>query len=294
MKMLLIYNPHAGKSQIKNYLWEILDIFTKNGYLVTTYPTQAQSDAYEKIKSLGAEYDIIVVSGGDGTLNEGVRGMMELPKRDTHIFGYIPAGTVNDFASSLGIPKHMPDAARNIINGSPFACDVGKFQEKYFSYVAAFGAFTEVSYETSQEQKNILGHLAYVLQGIKKLSSLTDYSLTIEYDEKLIEGKFIFGMISNSYSVAGIKCNDNLKVSLNDGQFEALFIKVPENLMDLQAAVTDLLRQNFQSPYFVTLRAKKIAIVSDEKVAWTIDGEYGGEYLKTEIEVCPKQLNILV
>lgn len=294
MKMLFVYNPHAGKAQIKNHLWEILDIFTKNQYLVTAYPTQAQSDAYERIKSLGTDYDVIVVSGGDGTLNEGVRGMMELPKGETRIFGYIPAGTVNDFASSLGIPKHMTDAAKNIVNGTPFVCDVGKFQEKYFSYVAAFGAFTEVSYETSQEQKNMLGHLAYVLQGIKKLSSLTDYHLTIEYDGKSTEGKFIFGMVSNSYSVAGIKCNDNLKVSLDDGLFEAVFIKVPENILDLQATVTDLLRQNFQSSYFVTLRAKKITIMSGEKIAWTLDGEYGGEYLKTEIEVCPKQLNILV
>lgn len=294
MKMLFVYNPHAGKAQIKNHLWEILDIFTKNGYLVTTYPTQAQSDAYEKIKAIGEQYDIVVVSGGDGTLNEGVRGMMELPKRDAPVFGYIPAGTVNDFASSLGIPKYMPDAAKMIVDGSPFFCDVGKFQEKYFSYVAAFGAFTEVSYETSQEQKNMLGNLAYVLQGIKKLSSLTEYALTIRYNRREIEGKFIFGMISNSYSVAGIKCNDNLKVSLNDGRFEAVFIKVPENLMDIQLMVGDLLRQNFQSPYFVTFRAKKITILSEEKVAWTIDGEYGGEYLKTEIEVCPKQLNILV
>lgn len=294
MKMLFVYNPHAGKAQIKSHLWEILDIFTKNKYLVTAYPTQAQSDAYEKIKSIGADYDIIVVSGGDGTLNEGVRGMMELPKKDTHIFGYIPAGTVNDFASSLGIPKYMPDAAKRIVSGSPFVCNVGKFQEKYFSYVAAFGAFTEVSYETSQEQKNMLGHLAYVLQGIMKISSLTDYYLTIEYDGKFTEGKFIFGMVSNSYSVAGIKCNDNQKVRLDDGLFEGIFIKVPENLMDLQATITDLLRQNFQSQYFVTLRAKKITITSDEKVAWTLDGEYGGEYLKTEIEVCPKQLNILV
>lgn len=294
MKMLFVYNPHAGKAQIKNYLWEILDIFTKNDYLVTVYPTQAQSDAYEKIKSIGTEYDVIVVSGGDGTLNEGVRGMMELPKGDNRIFGYIPAGTVNDFASSLGIPKHMPDAAQSIVSGSPFVCDVGKFQEKYFSYVAAFGAFTEVSYETSQEQKNMLGNLAYVLQGIKKISSLTEYHLTIEYDNKFTEGCFIFGMISNSNSVAGIKCNDNLRVSLNDGLFEALFIKVPDNLIELQATVSDLLRQNFQSPYFVTLRAKNIKIISEEKIAWTLDGEYGGEYMKTEIEVCPKQLNILV
>ncbi len=294
MKMLFLYNPYAGKAQIKNHLCEILDIFTKNGYFVTAYPTQAQSDAYEKIKSFGAEYDVVVVSGGDGTLNEGVRGMMELQGESTCVFGYIPAGTVNDFAFSLGIPKYMPDAARNIVNGSPFLCDVGKFQERYFSYVAAFGAFTEVSYETSQEQKNMLGHLAYVLQGIKKLSSLTEYHLTIEHDGKFTDGEFIFGMVSNSYSVAGIKCNDNRKVNLDDGLFETIFIKVPENLLDLQATITDLLRQNFQSPYLVTLRARKIIIISDEKIAWTLDGEYGGEYLKTAIEVCPKRLNILV
>lgn len=294
MKLLFVYNPHAGKAQIKNYLLEIIDIFTKNEYLVTAYPTQSSLDAYEKIKTIGAEYDLIVVSGGDGTLNEGVRGMMELPKNVSHIFGYIPAGTVNDFASSLGIPKFMPDAARNIINGSIFSSDIGKFQEKYFSYIAAFGAFTDVPYETSQEQKNMLGQLAYLLEGIKKISSLTKYHLTVEYDGKTTEGEFIFGMISNSNSVAGIKCSDNLRVSLNDGLFEVLFIKFPNSLLELQSMIGDLLWQNFQSPYFVTLRAKKIRITSEEKIAWTLDGEYGGEYFKSEIEVCPKQLNILV
>ena len=200
-KMLFIYNPNAGTGKLKPKLADVLDIFTKSGYEVTVYPTQKRYDAAEKIQESGSQYDLIVCSGGDGTLDEAVTGMQlcncKVP------LGYIPAGTTNDFATSLGIPKDILEAAETAVNGTVFPCDVGMFGEDYFAYIAAFGLFTDVSYATDQNVKNVLGHMAYILEGAKRVFNIPSYKIKITHDGEVIEDEFIFGMVTNSRSVGG-------------------------------------------------------------------------------------------
>ena len=211
-KMLFIYNPMAGKEQIKNKLSEIIQIFCKEGFEVTIFATRGREDATKIIEKKGERYDYIVCSGGDGTMNEVATGIMKLEKRP--ICGYIPAGTVNDFASSLKIPRVMKNAASLIADGDVFNCDMGKFNDRYFTYVAGFGAFTEVSYQTPQEWKNALGKAAYFIEALKHIADIKPHHMKIEYDGGVIEDEFILGLISNSVSVAGYKYYEKKNIKM--------------------------------------------------------------------------------
>ena len=211
-KMLFIYNPMAGKEQIKNKLSEIIQIFCKEGFEVTIFATRGREDATKIIEKKGERYDYIVCSGGDGTMNEVATGLMKLEKRP--ICGYIPAGTVNDFASSLKIPRVMKNAASLIADGDVFNCDMGKFNDRYFTYVAGFGAFTEVSYQTPQEWKNALGKAAYFIEALKHIADIKPHHMKIEYDGGVIEDEFILGLISNSVSVAGYKYYEKKNIKM--------------------------------------------------------------------------------
>ncbi|MDO4542505.1 MAG: YegS/Rv2252/BmrU family lipid kinase, partial [Bacillota bacterium] len=222
-KMLFLYNPKAGRSAIKTKLAEILNILTAGGYDIFVHPSQAPMDMQNFVVERGREFDVIVTSGGDGSLNETINGLMRLEKPP--VLGYIPTGTVNDFAASHGISKNMLVAARDIVDGKMVKTDIGKFNDNYFSYVAAFGAFTDVSYDTPQEAKNILGRTAYILEGIKRLPTLHSHHLTVEHDGEIIEGDFIYGMASNSLSVGGMKLGTQTSISMNDGYFEAGLVK---------------------------------------------------------------------
>ena len=202
-KMLFVYNPKAGKAKIKNKLADILDVFAASGFEVTVYPTRKKGDAVEIVAKRKPIYDLVVCSGGDGTLDEVVTGMTESSFRTP--IGYIPAGSTNDFGGSLHLPKNMIEAAENVVRGKNFPCDVGAFNNDVFVYIEAFGIFTEVSYETDQEIKNALGHMAYVLEGMKRLPNVRPHHLKVTYDDKVIEDDFIFGMITNSVSVGGFK-----------------------------------------------------------------------------------------
>lgn len=279
--LLFIINPSAGKKQIKNKLFEIVDLFVKADYQVRVYPTQAKADAIRVIQEEGEAYDLIVCAGGDGTLDEVVTGIMKSGYQKP--IGYIPCGTTNDFARSLGIPKDPIRAAKRIIKYKPTPIDVGYFDNKYFIYVAAFGAFTEVPYTTPQETKNFLGHMAYVLEGIRSVPTLTSYHLKIEYDDNIIEDDFFFGMITNSLTVGGFS-NPNSKIALlDDGMYEALLVKYPTNPIDLQATATAYLMGEFNPEYMYQFRAKKIVIDSPEEITWTLDGEFGGSASHAEI-----------
>lgn len=201
-KLLFIFNPHSGKGLIKNKLLEIVDIMVKADYEVTIYPTQSKGDAQNHVREEAKNYDLIVCSGGDGTLDEAVSGMMESEEKT--LLGYIPAGSTNDFANSLRIPKSMLKAANVAVKGRRFPVDIGYFNGDSFVYVAAFGLFTAVSYQTSQQLKNVLGHAAYILEGMKQLLDIPVYKMRVEYDDEVLEDEFIYGMITNSISVGGI------------------------------------------------------------------------------------------
>ena len=273
-KLLFVYNPHSGKCQILTHLAEIIDIFTKGGYEVTAHPTQARDDAMETVRRRAADFDLIVSSGGDGTTNETIKGIMEsgcnIP------VGIIPAGTMNDFASSIGIPKYMPDAARVIAGGTPRYVDIGAFNGRYFTYVAGFGAFTEVSYQTPQEWKNALGKAAYFIEALKHIADIKPHHMKIEYDDGVIEGEFILGLISNSVSVAGYKYYEKKNIKMDDGLFEALLIKSLKNPIELQQVLNALLSKQLDADNMCYLSSSFLHIISDDDVKWTLDGEDGG------------------
>lgn len=291
-KLLFIFNPHSGKAQIKNKLLAIVDIMVKAEYEVTVYPTQSRSDASRMAGEQAANYDLVVCSGGDGTLDEVVSGMMECPRRIP--LGYIPAGSTNDFANSLKIPKDMEKAAQIAVGGRKFSCDVGKFNEKPFVYVAAFGIFTEVSYSTKQEWKNILGHAAYLLEGAKSLHSIASYHMRVEHDGEIIEGEFIFGMITNSNSVGGFKNMTGKNVELDDGLFEVTLIHMPKNPMELNAILASLTNLIDDTDLIDSFKSSQVSFLSEEEVPWTLDGEFGGSTREVTVRNEQRALDIMV
>lgn len=293
-RLLFIYNAHAGKGLIRNKLVDILDTFVKAGYEVTAYPTQRSQDAKEKTEKEAGDYDLLVCSGGDGTLDEVVTGMMKREKKIP--IGYIPAGSTNDFANSLGLPRNMLQAANVAVNGEVFQSDVGAFNEDSFVYIAAFGIFTDVSYLTSQEIKNVLGHMAYILEGVKRLYSVRSYRMKVIYgeEEQIIEDEFLFGMVTNSRSVGGFKSIIGKHVVLDDGVFEVTLIKKPTNPLELQEIISALLVKEINTKHMYTFRTGRIRFVCDETIPWTLDGEFGGDHREVLIENHRRAMKIMV
>lgn len=291
-KVLFVYNPHAGKAKIKNYLYEILDIFAKAGFEVTAYPTQEQKEAVGIVIDCVENYDMLVCSGGDGTLDEVVTGMLRSGKNVP--IGYLPAGSTNDFATSLMIPKNMIKAAWVIAREKLYPCDIGRFNKDVFVYIAAFGLFTNVSYETKQEVKNVLGHLAYVLEGMKHFNVNKSYHIHLKSDEIEIEDDFMFGMITNSTSVGGFKKITGKCVDLNDGLFEVTLIKKPKNPAELNHILSSLMGKNINTEYMYCFKSAKIQIVSEEEISWTLDGEFGGKHKEVIIQNENKAIQIIV
>lgn len=291
-KMLFLVNPKAGKTRIKNHLLNIVDIFTKGGYEVTAYVTQNRGDAERMAKERSGEFDLLVCSGGDGTLDEVVTGMVK-SGRSTPI-GYIPAGSTNDFAGSLGLPKNMIRAAETVMNGEIFPCDIGAFNREVFVYVAAFGMFTDVSYGTDQEMKNLLGHMAYVLEGMKRLPSIKSYQMRFKYANTVIEGDFLFGMVTNSVSVGGFKRLTGKNVALNDGELEVTLVRRPTNPVELNQIIGALLDRDFENEFIYWFKTDRLKIESEERIAWTLDGEYGGDHRDVVIEDYREAMQIIV
>ena len=296
-KLLFVYNPRAGKEMLKPRLSDVLDIFVKAGYEVTVHPTQAYRDAYYQIKEYEVgKYDLIACSGGDGTIDEVATGMMKRREmgKDVVPVGYIPAGTTNDFAKSLHIPRKPLAAADNAVKGVPFPCDIGKFNDSVFVYIAAFGIFTDVSYETDQAVKNVLGHMAYILEGAKRIFNIPSYKIKVEHDGEVIEDEFIFGMVTNSRSVGGFSNMVGKNIVFDDGLFEVTLIKTPKNPIALQEIIAALLIEQVDTKHMYTVKTKKITFDSVEEIPWTLDGEFGGEQDYVEIENVQKAMEIMV
>ncbi len=300
-KALFILNPHSGKGQIRNHLLEIVDILVKDGYEVTVYPTQEQGDASRAMRERKKSYELIVCSGGDGTLDEIVTGMMQSGFKTT--IGYIPAGSTNDFANSLRIPSTMKKAAETVVNGTVFSCDVGRFNDDVFVYIAAFGLFTEVSYGTRQEMKNMLGHMAYLLEGVKHLQNIKSYHLKVTSvsengETTVIEDNFVYGMVTNSYSVGGFKSiAGNVfkgKIALDDGLFEVTLIRTPRNPMELNSILAALAIQNIDTQYMYSFKSGRLVIESEEEIAWTLDGEFGGTHTEVTLTNEKRAMDIMV
>lgn len=291
-KMLFIYNPNSGMGLLKPKLSDVLDIFVKGGYEVTVYPTQKYHDAVRKMGEYEEQYDLVACSGGDGTLDEVVTGMMK--REDKVPIGYIPAGTTNDFASSLHISKNMLEAADTVVNGVPFACDVGEFNEDYFVYIAAFGLFTDVSYETKQSMKNVLGHLAYILEGTKRIFNIPSYRIKVTHDGETIEDEFIYGMVTNSRSVGGFKGITGKNVAFDDGKFEVTLFKTPRNPMELNEILGALALRKINPKRMYSFKTNEVHFETEEEIPWTLDGEFGGVHEEVVVKDCQKALEIMV
>lgn len=293
-KLLLLVNPHAGKGGFRNGMGDILLNFHNAGFSTTVTFTDRRGDAPRIAAQAAGEYDRIVCVGGDGTLGETVSGLMQVEHRPE--LGYIPMGTTNDCAVTLGLSHDPLRAAYTAANGVTLPLDVGRLNGRgFFTYVAAFGAFTEVSYETPQDQKNTLGRLAYILDALRRLPNLTHRWTKVEYDSGVLEDDFSFGAVMNARSVAGvIRLGEDVGVSLSDGLFEVLLIRTPESVLQLGALITDILANKFDSDYVTLLRSKNVRFTFREPVAWTADGEDGGRHLQVLCENIPRAVNMMV
>ncbi len=293
-KLLLLINPNAGKSGYRTGLGEVLMNFHRAGFATTVVFTDKRGDAPRIVAEQAEGYDRVVCVGGDGTLGETVSGLMALSSRPT--LGYIPMGTTNDCAATLGLSHDPVLASRTAAAGRPIPLDVGRFNaESYFTYVAAFGAFTEVSYQTPQDQKNALGKFAYFLDGVSRLPNLTHRWARVEYDGGVIEDDFIFCSVTNSRSVAGlIHLKDEVGVSLSDGLFEVLLVRTPESVLQLGAIVADIVGNRFDSGYVSLLRCRQVRFTLRDAVSWTLDGEDGGSHADVLCENIHQAVQIVV
>lgn len=290
--MLFFVNPNAGHAEIRTHLMDVLEIFTLGGYDVTVHPTSRAGEITDVIAAEGAGYDIVASAGGDGTLNETVAGLMQLehPPR----LGYLPGGTVNDVAATLRLPKNCLDAASIVIGGREVRIDLGSFNDRWFAYVAAFGAFTGVAYRTAQSDKRILGRLAYLLRGVQALGEIRPIHVRAVTDSRVIEDDVILGLVASTTSVGGFKAKRDLEISLNDGLSEVVLVKDIKNILDLNAVASAILRQDFSSDYFYLLRTNHIDFYFDEEVPWTLDGEFGGNVRRAEVRNHFRALRIMV
>ncbi len=291
-KLLFIFNPRSGKGQTKNKLYDIIDIFVKAGYEVIVHPTQGARDAAKMARDMAEVVDLIVCAGGDGTLDEVVTGIRTSGIRVP--FGYIPAGSTNDFANSLGISKDMVKAAKDIVAGKIFPFDVGDFNGGTFVYIAAFGLFTDVSYQTDQTMKNTLGHLAYLMEGTKRIFDVKSYYMQVEANGETFEGNYLYGMITNSNSVGGFRNLVGNGVEINDGLFEVALIKQPKNPLELSEIVTALMTSFDNTNLIDSFKTERIVLRALEDVAWTMDGEFGGNHKEVIIENKKQAMDIII
>ena len=270
-KMLFIMNPFAGLRKANKSLAQIISTFNEGGFEVTAYMTAGPGDGSQIVKRRLEEFDLVVCAGGDGTLNEIISGVLQTGL-DRPI-GYIPCGSTNDFASSLKLSGNVLQAAKDIVQGTPVAYDVGKFNHRYFSYVASFGAFTKASYSTPQSVKNALGHLAYILEGIQELPQIRTTHMRLETEDEVIEGDFLFGAVSNSTSVGGILTLSAEQVDMRDGKFEILLVRVPKDPLELHECILALHSQKYNCSMITFRSASNLTIFPDPNMPWTLDGE---------------------
>lgn len=295
-KLLFVMNPYAGQRKANKLLTDIIEIFNRADYITEVYMTAGTGDCTKKVEAMAADVDLVVCCGGDGTFNEAVSGVLR-SGADVPL-GYIPAGSTNDFASSLGLSSDHLKAARDIVSGKPEYYDIGCFGGRYFTYVASFGAFTKVSYATPQNVKNALGHLAYILSGISEISQLKSYPVRLELpDGKVIEDSFLLGMISNSTSVGGILKLAPDKVDLRDGKFEILLVRAPMEAAEVTESLVALQKQTYNSAMITFLSATEVKVFADKNMNWTLDGEYEPGREQIEVEnlyhavriICPEE-----
>ena len=282
-QLLFIYNPKAGRQRVRVMLPDLLEIFAREGYETLVHPTMAQGEASQVAAAQAGKFDRLVCCGGDGTLNETVQGLLALPEDKRPVLGYIPTGTTNDFAQSLGFSRNPLEAAQTAATGVPFPCDIGRFGGRCFTYIAAFGAFTDVPYTTDQRAKNLFGRMAYLFEGMGKLGKLRSFDMEIETEHTVFQDSFLFGAVANSLSIAGYRSPFASQVAMDDGLFEVLLVRQPQNAAELNKLISDLLTPQLDQQQVRFFQTRRLKIHSTQPVSWTLDGEDGGSCTRGEI-----------
>ena len=290
--ILFVYNPHSGMQTVSRGLNSVINLFTAQGHDVVAHPTQSGEDCFETVKRLCNSVDRVVVAGGDGTLNSAINGLIAADCKKP--FGYIPCGSTNDFSHSVGIPVKLLDAAKTAVSGSALTIDAGCMNGRYFSYVAGFGAFTEVTYTTPQNTKNAVGYFAYLISGAASLPNIVPYRVAFESKEKSGEGEYILGLVTNTLQVAGMKNLLPRDIALDDGLLEVLLVKNPKNPLDLNKILAAVMKKDFGADCFEYFKTARIKFCSEKQLAWTLDGENGGARTETEIICRHKAISIVV
>lgn len=290
-KLLFIVNPRAGKTKSTAPLFDAVAAFSRAGYLVRVFVTEAGGQARDIAAKWGGQYDLVVCAGGDGTLNETISGLMQLEQRPP--LGYLPNGSTNDFAASLHLHTTVATAARAVAGGVPSSLDIGRHNDRYFAYVASFGAFTRSSYSASQAAKNALGHFAYILEGLGDLDSLRPYRCAIDADGEHFEGDFIFGAVCNSTSLGGLVKLDPKHVSMDDGTLELLLLRMPKTALDLQNLITAMTRMQYDYPGVIFRHVKNVVLTTNENISWSLDGEYAASAPRVEIQCLPGAIELV-
>ncbi len=290
-RLLFILNPVSGKGKAGASQEEVTRIFENGGWQVDAVRTKCRGHARSIVEECGADYGMVLCCGGDGTFHETLAGIMTMEKRP--LMAYIPSGTTNDFAYNLSIPRDPVQAAEAILHGEPFPCDVGGFNDEYFSYTAACGLFTNVTYETSQDMKNLFGKTAYIIEGIKNLANITPRRLILSSDNFVYDEEFLFGMASNSYSIAGMRGLPGRSVAMDDGLLEVVFVKNTTNPVILGEVAQKLLSGKPYHEYIVSFKTRELRIESPTLAPWTLDGEYGGSPSKIVIKALHKAITVI-
>lgn len=288
---MLILNPTAGTKKAVKNLTEIISVFNRADYDTRVYVTTCQGDAAKAVTLFGANSDLIVCCGGDGTLNETVTGVIDAGLQTP--IGYIPAGSTNDFASSLHLSNDVVEAAKQIAGGKAVEYDVGKFADRYFTYVASFGAFTKTSYTTPQNIKNALGHLAYILEGIQELSSIRKEHIRIELENEILEDDYLFGAVCNSTSVGGILTLNPEIVDMSDGKFEILLIRAPKDIGELHECILALKNQKYNCRMITFRSTNSIQVSANSDMPWSLDGEKADGSEQIHIENLHRRIQLV-
>lgn len=291
-KLLFVFNPKAGIARSRAPLFDAMSVFCDAGYEVTIYHTTCRGDATETVATIGKDYDLVVCSGGDGTLNETITGLMQLEERP--LLGYLPRGTTNDFASSLNISAHPVKAAKTLMQHHLQVLDVGQWADRYFVYVASFGAFTKTSYSAPQISKNTLGHFAYILEGMRDLDSLRPYAIQMIADGEDLSGSYLFGAICNSTSIGGMMKLNPENVVLDDGKFEMLLIPNPKTAQDLHNLIAAMLNQEYDREGLIFRHVSHVSLATQETLPWSLDGEFAPSRSSVEINNRHNALRMLL
>ena len=293
-KLLFIVNPRAGRTKSTAPLFDAVARFSQAGYLVRVFVTCGRGDTTQAAAECGAEYDLVVCAGGDGTFNETVSGLMAIPAEHRPPVGYLPCGSTNDFAASLHLPAKLSMAAAAVASGRPHWLDVGARNDRFFTYVASFGAFTRASYSASQAAKNALGHLAYIMEGINSLDSLRPYRCAITTGDESFEGDFIFGAVCNSTSLGGLVKLDPGKVQMDDGLLELVLLRMPKNVLELNGLITGLTRMEYDHPGIIFRHVSSVDISTEAELPWSLDGEYYPSRPQVSLRCIPGGLQLMM